>query len=446
MNGSRVINRLWAFTFFFAVASDVMSGAFRYFASIAGANPLFYAPKALMLVCIVVLLAQRPPKISYLLTGLYLAIQACVALANGVELPAVFFWLWLVSPMLFAMLAPAGALDILNGRTSRIAFLILAVVCMVGVYVNYYMPMPWIGTSVDLGGVAVGNPHQSYTGFVKRLAGFGRSSASTGLLIGLMITWLLPRIRSRVVIAVLLVASAVAIWATTNKTTLVAVALVVALYCLARAPTLRKACIWAAAVMVIFPFGSFIATAAVNDVVVGSGALSSFQDRVVDTWPLILQGMLREKLIWLGIGPGGFGAAAGYYKGDFGFNVGYADNLALYAVANFGLFGGALLAFLLTKFVLFRESEDKSLWIMLFFLLLSGVTTDVVESLGCLLFLGLTIRSLAGAPAPQLVPARSFSHVRPSENRRNRGMSPADRAARGAWRPGVVKTKTEASK
>lgn len=446
MNGSRVINRLWAFTFFFAVASDVMSGAFRYVALIAGANPLFYAPKALMLVCIVVLLAQRPPKIGYLLTGLYLAIQACVALANGVELPAVFFWLWLVSPMLFAMLAPAGAIDMLNGRTSRIAFLILAVVCMVGVYVNFYMPMPWTGASVDMGGVAVGNPHQSYTGFVKRLAGFGRSSASTGLLIGLMITWLLPRIRSRVVIAVLLAASAVAIWATTNKTTLVAVALVVALYCLARAPTLRKACIWAAAVMVIFPFGSFIATAAVNDVVVGSGALSSFQDRVVDTWPLILQGMLREKLIWLGIGPGGFGAAAGYYKGDFGFNVGYADNLALYAVANFGLFGGALLAFLLTKFVLFRESEDKSLWIMLFFLLLSGVTTDVVESLGCLLFLGLTIRSLAAAPTPQLLPARSFSHIRPSENRRNRGMSPADRAARGAWRPSVAKTKTEASK
>jgi hypothetical protein len=423
-----------------------MSGAFRFYALNIGANPVFYAPKALMLVCILVLLVQRPPKIGHLLAGLYIAIQACVSLANGVELAAVFFWLWLVSPMLFAMLAPPGALSILNGRTARIAFLILAVVCMVGVFVNYFMPMPWVGTSVEVGGVAVGNPHQSYTGFVKRLSGFGRSSASTGLLIGLMMTWLLPRIRSRAVMLVLLVASAVAIWATTNKTTLVAVALVVALYCLARAPTLRKACIWAAAVMVIFPFGSFLASAAVNDVVVGSGALSSFQDRVVDTWPLILQGMLREKLIWLGIGPGGFGAAAGYYKGDFGFNVGYADNLALYAVANFGLFGGVLLAFLLTKFVLLRESEDKSLWIMLFFLLLSGITTDVVESLGCLLFLGVTIRSLLGAQTPQLQPARSFSHARHSENRRNRSTSPAGRTARGAWSPTVTKTKTEASK
>ena len=82
----------------------------------------------------------------------------------------------------------------LNGRTARIAFLILAVVCMVGVYVNYFMPMPWVGTSVDMGGVAVGNPQQSYTGFVKRLAGFGRSSASTGLLIGLMMTWLAAQV------------------------------------------------------------------------------------------------------------------------------------------------------------------------------------------------------------------------------------------------------------
>jgi hypothetical protein len=443
MNGSLVINRLWAFTFFIAVASDVMSGAFRYYASAVGATPIFYAPKVLMLVCIVVLLVQRPPKIGHLLAGLYIAAQACVALANGVELTAVFFWLWLVSPMLFAMMAPPGALSVLNGRTARIAFVILAVVCMVGVYVNYFMPLPWVGTKADVGGVNIGNAQQSYTGFVKRLPGFGRSSAATGLLIGLMMTWLLSRVRSRVVLIVLLVGSAVAIWETTNKTTVVALALVVALYCLAQAPTLRKACIWAAALMVLLPFGSFIATSAVNDVVIGSGALSSFQDRIVDTWPLILQGMLREKLIWLGIGPGGFGAAAGFYKGDFGFNVGYADNLALYAVANFGLFGGILLAFLLTKFVLLRASEDKGLWIMLFFLLISGVTTDVVESLGCLLFLGVTIRSLLGTETPQLLPARSSGRVRHSENKRYRSTSPVDRAAPGAWSPTVAKTKRE---
>ena len=440
-----MINRLWAFTFFIAVASEVMAGAFRYYASAVGATPVFYAPKVLMLVCIAVLLTQRPPKIGHLLAGLYIAVQACVALANGVELTAVFFWLWLVSPMLFAMMAPPGALSILNGRTARIAFVILAVVCMVGVYVNYFMPLPWVGTSADVGGVAIGNAQQSYTGFVKRLPGFGRSSATTGLLIGLLMTWLLPRVRSRVVLLVLLVASAVAIWATTNKTTVVALALVVALYFLARALTLRKACIWAAALMVLLPFGSYVATAAFNDVVVGSGALSSFQDRIVDTWPLILQGMLRENLIWLGTGPGGFGAAAGFYKGSFGFNVGYADNLALYTVANFGLLGGILLAFLLTKFVLLRESEDKALWIMLFFLLVSGITTDVVESFGCLLFLGVTIRSLLGAQTPQRLPARSFSRVRHSGNKRNRSTSPADRAARGAWSPTAAQTKTEAS-
>ena len=446
MNGSLVINRLWVFTFFIAVASDVTAGAFRFYASTVGANPLFYAPKALMLVCIVVLLVHRPPRISHVLTGLYIAVQACVSLANGVQLAAVFFWMWLVSPMLFAVLAPPGALDMLNGRTARIAFLILAVVCMVGVFVNYFMPMPWVGTSVDVGGVAVGNPQQSYTGFVKRLAGLGRSSASTGLLIGLMMTWLLPRFRSRVLLLLLLVASAVAIWATTNKTTLVALVLVVGLYFLTRAPTLRKACIWATALMVVLPFGSYVATAAVNDVVIGSGSLSSFQDRIVDTWPLILQSMLQQKLMWLGIGPGGFGSAAGYYKSFPGLTFAYADNLALYTVANFGVLGGTLIAFLLTRYVLLRDSEDKALWIMLFFLLISGVTTDVVESLGCLLFLGVTLRSLWGTQAPQRMPARSFTPVRHSAIKRNRATSPVDRAARGAWSPSAANTKTEASK
>lgn len=440
-----MINRLWAFTFFIAVASDVMAGAFRYYASVVGATPIFYAPKVLMLICIVVLLVQQPPRIGHLLAGLYIAVQACVSLANGVQMTAIFFWLWLVSPMLFAMLAPPEALAILNGRTARIAFSILAVVCMVGVYVNYFMPLPWIGTKADVGGVDIGNAQQNYTGFVKRLPGFGRSSAATGLLIGLMMTWLLSRVRSRTMVVVLLVASAVAIWETTNKTTVVALALVVALYSIARAPTLRKACMWAAALMIVIPFASYIATSAVNDVVVGSGALSSLQDRIVDTWPGILQGMLQEKLIWLGIGPGGFGAAAGYYKGDFGFNVGYADNLALYAVANFGLLGGFLLAILLTKFVLLRTSEDKGLLIMLFFLLISGITTDVVESLGCLLFLGVTIRALLLEQTTEVLPARSLRRARQPEIRRNRRPFPADRPARGAWNATVVKTKTEAS-
>jgi hypothetical protein len=109
------------------------------------------------------------------------------------------------------------------------------------------------------------------------------------------------------------------------------------------------------------------------------------------------------------------------------------------------LLGGFLLAILLTKFVLSRVSEDRGLLIMLFFLLVSGITTDVVESLGCLLFLGVTIRALLLTPTTEVLPARSFRRAQQPEMRRNRRPFPADRPARGAWNSTVVKTKTEAS-
>jgi hypothetical protein len=410
MNESLMGSRLWVVTFFMAVASDATSGALRYYASFVGAEQVVYLPKVLMLVCIALMVAQRP-KVWHLLAGLYMAVQACVALANGVDLEAVGFWMWLVSPMLFAMLAPPEAVRILNGSAARTAFMGLAILCMVGVLVNYEGSLPWTGKSMAVGGFDVAIAQPMWVGSTPRLAGFGRSSAATGLLIGLLTTWLLPRLRSATLKAVLLVAAALAIWGTTNKTTVIGLVLVVALNHFAGSLTLRKACFWALAVTIALPLGSFVVAAGLNYVGIDSEALSSLQDRIVNTWPLLLQGMLREQLIWFGIGPGGFGSPAVIYPGDFGFNVAYADNVALYTVANFGVVGAVVFTLLLMRVISSSESENRALWIMFFFLLISGVTTDISESLGCLLFLGITIRCLWRVDAPMLRPYSTHSRA-----------------------------------
>lgn len=388
-----MIDRLWVLTFFIGVASDVLSGALRHYTAVAGVPQAVYLPKVMMLACIIVILVHRP-KISYLLAALYMAAQTCVALSNGVELGAVGFWVWTVSPMIFAVLAPPGAIDLLEKPGMRFVFVMLVALCMIGVLVNYFVPLPWIGKSVRVGDVDVHIAAASWVGSVKRLPGFGRDSAATGLMIGMLTTWMLPRFRSFAVTSLVLVAATLAIWGTTNKTTLVAVLFAAALNYFGQLRTIKRACIWAAALTFLVPLAGFVATSWLNHVVIGTGVLESMQDRFVNTWPKLLEGLLRENLIWFGVGPGGFGSATNVYPQDFNFNVAFADNTVLYAVGSLGIFGTILLGLLLTKFVLSREANDRRAWLMLFFLLVSAVTTDIFEAIGCLLFFGATLRTI----------------------------------------------------
>jgi hypothetical protein len=243
-------------------------------------------------------------------------------------------------------------------------------------------------------GTAVHVTNSNFVGEIPRLPGFGRDSAATGLMIGLLSTWLIPRFRSLAFATLMLAVAGLSIWATTNKTSLVALAVVLCIERFGKLDTIKKAAAWAAASVLLLPLASFAITAAINHSIIGGGALASFQDRFENTWPLLLQGMLRENLIWFGIGPGGFGAATTYYHQNFGFNIGYADNAALYAIANFGVFGMLIFIVLLARLLFFSESKDRLAWTMLLFLLISGITTDIFESLGCLLFFGVAAKSL----------------------------------------------------
>jgi hypothetical protein len=403
-----MMGTLWTLVFFISVVSDVMSGAIRYYTSLAGVPQAIYLPKMMMAACILLIVFHRP-KVSHLFALMYFAVAACISLLNGVGASAVAFWAWTVLPMFFAFLAPPEALAILERRRARIAFLLVALVCMGGVLVNYFgyfNPLPWVGASTMVDGVAVHVTNSNFVGDTPRLTGFGRDSAAAGLTIGLLSAWLLPRFRSLPVASMLLAVGGLSIWATTNKTALVALAVVVFMERFGKLDTIRKAAIWAAATAILLPFASFAITAAFNHSLFEGGSLYSFQDRFENTWPLLLQGMLRENLIWFGIGPGGFGAATVYYHNNFGFNVGYADNMTLYAIANFGVFGVLIFSVLLSRILFSSGSRDRVAWTVLLFLLISGITTDIFESVGCLLFFGAAAKSLWLSTEGQRLPRR----------------------------------------
>ncbi len=190
------LHGLWAATFVIAVASDVLSGAIRYYTSLAGVAALGYLPKALMVACLGLAIVQRP-KASHVLVAAYLAAQTCVSLANGVSLSAVGFWIWTIAPMLFAIAMPPQALDALESPRMLGAFVALALLCIGGVLLNYFVKLPWVGGSVDIGGVSVQLAKSSYVGTSSRLPGFGRSRAPPGRMLGRQPPGIVPRLRAR---------------------------------------------------------------------------------------------------------------------------------------------------------------------------------------------------------------------------------------------------------
>ncbi|KIG11370.1 O-antigen ligase family protein [Caballeronia concitans] len=392
-NRASLEDRLWVATFIAAVGSDVLSGVVRYYTSMIGVPQAAYLPKALMFAWVLYTLLRRP-KATHAFIAFYMLAESCVSLSHGVAPEAVGFWLWTVMPMLFALTASPQALMMLNGRAATTAFAVLAALCGIGILANTFMPMPWVGVSVSVGGHNVRAAVASYVGMASRLSGFGRDSASTGLMAGLLTTWLLMRTPKRWMQCALLVAAGAAIHATTNKTAPVSLALVVAVHCLFSTMTFKRASLCAAAFAVVFPLASFVAELMFNLSGTGFTTLASFQDRMFNTWPILLEGLLKDNRIWLGLGPGGFGSATTYYESAFGFNVAYADNTVLYALANFGFFGAVLLVGFFVRLMVRAEANDRPSWAMLLFLLFASATTDICESIGCLLFLGITISYL----------------------------------------------------
>lgn len=386
-------DKLWVASFIAAVGSDVLSGVIRYYTSMAGVPQAAYLPKLLMLAWVMYTMIRRP-RASHALIALYMLAESCVSLSHGVAPEAVGFWLWTVTPMLFALTATPQALAYLNGRVATTGLAVLAALCGIGILANTFMTMPWVGVSVSVGGHNVRAAVASYVGIASRLSGFGRDSASTGLMAGLLTAWLLMRTDKRWLQCVLLVCAGAAIHATTNKTAPVSLAIVVVAHCFFSTMTIKRACLWAAGIAIAFPFVSYIATLMFNLSGTGFTTLASFQDRMFNTWPVIMEGLLKNNRIWLGLGPGGFGSATTYYESAFGFNVAYADNSLLYAMANFGLVGALLLVAFFVRLMMRAPTDDRPTWAMLLYLLFSCATTDTFESIGCLLFFGVTLSYL----------------------------------------------------
>jgi hypothetical protein len=401
--------KVWVATFFIAIAGDVLAGAIRYYTSMIGVAQAAYLPKILMLGWVIYILVKEP-KALYGLLGLYVLAETFVSLSNGVQSESVLFWLWTLVPLFFAMTAPAQSLSLLKTRPMLLVFAGMTALTCIGIAMSGLMTLPWVGETVSVGGHSIRMATASYVGVASRLSGFGRDSATVALMAGLLTTWVYMQTPSKWLSLLVLAGAGAAVYATTNKTAPVSIAVIVIARLLFSARGFRRASITAAALVIFLPMASFLVSAAINLPARGFVTLSSFQDRMINTWPLLIDALWKGGYIWFGLGPGGFGSAATYYESPFSFNVSYADNIFLYGMASLGLIGASLLVMFMVRLMLRTQSQDKAVWAVLLYMLFAAGSTDIFESIGCLLFFGLAVNYLRHAvPVPQQV-MRPFAH------------------------------------
>ncbi|MDR3450390.1 MAG: hypothetical protein P4M15_11715 [Alphaproteobacteria bacterium] len=342
------IARIVAWTAIFAFFYNVFGGLVRYLLADVGALYVSNIPSVLAVFYFIIywtrLGARRPiePFMGVLLVWIGVFLFHAV-IGPFVPMQSVFgFYIWA-----FFLL---GALVVVYEQEDFVLrFMPLIWLCSVtGIFINSVVSFPWVGLSYEAHGLHMSMGIQWWaSNGVDRLPGFSRASYSVAGGILFSYAYILASRRYHwTVKAACFVVSGVALYLTTNKTEIVALAvlpMIVAVYTYMKASSPQslvpyywaQACQMALAVLIVFlplTLGAH-ALFAIPDA--GFFTSSSIIDRILDVWPASFQLLQQSGNDLFGRGIGGVGM--GQMVGE-PLIWSPADNLFVYLFVTGGLF------------------------------------------------------------------------------------------------------------
>ncbi|EIK98696.1 hypothetical protein PMM47T1_01620 [Pseudomonas sp. M47T1] len=394
------------------VLVETFSGALRYYFDQAGLSALLYLPKAACLGLFGLQLLNFKGGRGFWIMLLLLAIAALLGMLHGAVLGNVGFALYMYSPFLFGVVCGVH----LEHRKRLLALVILFCLAasLVGIALDKYTAVPWKGYSYNIGDTEL-SANQSWSeNGVDRIAGFTRLSTSLSVMIAIFSLYLSAFTRSRWVMAVLFAISIAAIYLTTNKSTVVAFACTLALL-----PLLRNRLTCRAIFCVVVAMGIALPIIGLwvdfdpNAATAQSGSLSSFYDRLINTWPNLAHNQWVQGWSVWGAGFGMVGSSVSAFPVMTANVPIVADNSALYLWATFGIGGLALYLMMVPLMMRLRDKTTRlarALTSICFCLTLISWTTDIPEVSVATLFLGMAVALVLRRKA---MPVSAGSHDRP---------------------------------
>lgn len=386
------------------LVTETFSGALRFYGDMAGISWMMYLPKIACLAAVALELPRLKMHRGIWLVLLLILTSCQLALLHGATLTNIGFTLFIYVPLLFGLICG----KYLERRTALlggfIGFCLAA--SLLGIALDMFTNVPWKGYSYMLGEVELSGNKAWAFGSTDRLAGFARMSTNLAVMLALYCLFLTAFISSRSARLVLYAITLTGIVLTTNKSTAAAFALtlgvlVILYYRLPSALAFLVAVLVGMALPALSLVLNIDPSSAYNTTL-----LSSFSDRLVNSWPNFIEVVVNQGWIWWGAGFGVVGSSNAVFPLPSLELLKIADNTALYLWGIFGVFGVLLYALLFPLMLRLHERGPRirsALLAMVFCSCLIGWATDILEVTTSSLFLGMAI-------AHVLTPATRSAH------------------------------------
>lgn len=374
------------------IVVETFSGALRYYFDQAGLSPLLYLPKAACVAMFMLELQSMKGSRILWLTLLLLLISAVLAMLHGASPNNLAFSLFNFGPLLFGVVCS----DHLLHRRRLFCWVVglCLLFSLIGVLLDKYTTLPWKGYSYFVNGQQLSANTTWAADEVDRLAGFARVSNVLSIIIAVHTLYLVMFVRSKLLLLLIGMVSLTGIILTTSKAPAMAFLFTLALLMALRMPwTSRLLMIINVGIGMALPVMSLLIDFDANGTT-SAGVLSSFYDRLVNTWPNTYAAIHDAGWSLTGTGFGLFGSSAALFPVVGAENMIGTDSTAMYLWAMFGVVGIVVYALqipMLFKLIRSPAPLNRALLAISFCMIMIGWTTDMFEVATANLFMGLAI-------------------------------------------------------
>lgn len=258
------------------------------------------------------------------------------------------------------------------------------VILLIGLVVNYMVPFPWEGADFE-SVFGVSQQSKSWTaGDIRRLSGLSRSSYDAACALLYCVVIVLVGFQSIIFRIFLWLLAFVGIALTTSKGVEVAMMALAVTAILshggARIGWLRFCLLGSLMLVLVAPLLSLLIDVRIRDFV-GSAAwwLSSYADRMQNTWPNAIKLLMEHGNILTGRGIGGIGTPQAYGESRL---YSPADNIFVYWTLTMGMLGWVYGGVIITKLMLWRGKNEQQRMLMYGFfvsVLVYGIAANIME-------------------------------------------------------------------
>ena len=384
---------------FSLLISEVCASPIRYILSNIGLSPLIYLPKIFIFLLVLYKIITTNFSRSGLIYGILFCVSCMTGLFYGAKVTNFLFSMLMYAPLFIGYFYGKQIDSYKKWFSYLLWFLVIS--SLIGIYMDYSFSLPWKGMEYEIGGQSIEGNREWDAGGIDRLAGFGRSSATTAVILSCLSLFIIGETKNKVLATFLFFLTFVGIAFTTTKSVVLAY-LLAGLYSAFVYSAFLKRIVHTIIVIVglALPTMSIFFEYNISDKITDPDEvilMASFDDRLLNTWPSVFNIIKKENAFLTGTGFGTVGTSSSLFPIDkIGTRLAVTDSTSLYLYTMFGIVGIYLFYRQIHLLNSFSKKEkdnetkkiNETLQTVLVCIIIIGLGIDICESVTAIFFIG----------------------------------------------------------